>query len=250
MESRGITMIVNKKGTKGDAKEAEKETKSKDSTSTFSKIISICTLIIACVTGIFTILNNLKLREFDMYNYNLESFVKYDLVYTINVNEEKKATLLINENGVIQEIEAPTIEISPQIGGIKKAYAVYYHNNNCWGMESFEEVSFKIDEYNASDLKYQLEKYSLDYEATQNDNWYGTIYIIVQDYNNKYSYNMLVFKMGKDNQLVDFKVYDELQSKMLCQSENFKVTNQYECEKMGEFNNLISEIEAADKEEN
>ena len=99
-------------------------------------------------------------------------------------------------------------------------------------------------------MNFYLEKYYLDYEATQNDNWYGTIYIIVQDYNNKYSYNMLVFKMGKDNQLVDFKVYDELQSKMLCQSENFKVTNQYECEKMGEFNNLISEIEAADKEEN
>lgn len=227
-------------------KEVTEENKGRDYKGIIATICTVITMLMTGVTIFFTHQNNLEIRKLNNNRYNLESYVSYDLTCDIKCEGEESASLIINKNGETVKTTVPPIVISQQIGGIKKAYAVYYHDGSFWEMEKFEENGFPLDQHNASDLMYMLDEYSLDYEAVDNSgNWYGTIYIVIQDYNDKYYYNMLVYKMNSDNKLLDCTVYDELQAKMLCNSENFRVTNMYASEMMKEFNSLVAEVDSS-----
>ena len=220
-------------------KETEDPQKKKD-------VKGIITVVCMVITLVMTGVNNYEIRKLNKNRYNLESYVGYNLAFDIKCDGEKSATLLINKNEETVNTTVPPIYISPQIGGIKKAYAVYYHDGSFWGIENFEKNNFSMDQYKSFDLEYRLDEYTLDYEEVDNSgDWYGTLYIVIQDFNDNYFYNMLVFKMDNDNNLIEFTTYDELQSKMLCNSENFRVTNMYESQMMKEFNSLVDELNEA-----
>lgn len=226
-------------------KEVTEEKKSRDYKGIIATVCAVITMIMTGVNIFITYQNNVAIRELNKNKYNLESYVGYDLSFDIKCEDDEEAKLIIHKEGETVEATVPPIVISPQIGGIKKAYAVYYHDGSFWGVKNFEEKDYSIDQYKSFDLEYRLNEYTLDYEAVDNGgNWYGTLYTVIQDFNGNYSYNMLVFKMDNDNNLAEFTVYDELQSKTLCNSENFRVTNMYASDKMKEFNNLVDELNA------
>lgn len=169
-------------------------------------IVSICAIIASSCTACSQI-------ELTATYERLGTYAE-PLVYRIAINEPQEG----NEVYVgkrTEPIEGPSIDILPVMGGISKAYIVYYLNNKVEGVLNVDLPldSAGLEQYNAFDLSWHISAYCVPSmgEATMSSgekNEYGVLYVLVQDYQGNWSTSLIASTFNPSTETLTFEVYD------------------------------------------
>lgn len=160
-----------------------------------NNLLEIVPIIISIISLAISIYLNYK-------NNKLEK--KYAMIgtYGMTLNYEVKISQKIG-NGIIKfdgkEIKKGEIDIIPKIGGIEKVYAIHYYKDNVKAILPVELYTKKIEEYDAQQLFYKLPEYTIDNIAHTTKSFFGTLYLVIKDYQNNYFTNMIVYEISRND---------------------------------------------------
>lgn len=203
--------------------------------------IKIIPIIIAVVSLKYTF-------EVDSKNEKLEKEYKILNTYSMPLNYEVKISKK-EGNGKIKfndrEINKGAISITPKIGGIERVYAIHYYKNNVKAIAPVELYSREIENYNAQTLQYKLTEYNIDNIAYTSKYFYGTLYLVIKDYQNNYFINMLVYEIPKDDMTkINTRIYSEIDL-LHTYNKQINVLPEFDANQMKEYyilKNKIKEI--------
>ena len=126
---------------------------------------------------------------FSMYSYfrNINLQKKYDILstYGMTLNYQVEISDKTGEGNLKfddTEIRKGKIDIIPKIDGIEKVYAIHYYKNNVKAILPVELYSKEMENHDAQGLYYQLSEYSIDIIAQTSKEYFGTLYLVVKDY--------------------------------------------------------------------
>lgn len=197
-------------------------------------IITIAISICALIFSIYSHFENIRLQE----KYNALSTYGMSLNYQINFSD-KEGDILLDDT----HIEGGQIEIAPITGGIEKVYAIHYYKNNVKAILSIDPYLKEITKRDASDFSWALSEYSIDIIAQSATSCYGTLYLIIKDYQNNYYTNMLVYEFNKNN-FSDYKIRKYSDIDLLhIYNNDIQVLPDFDASQMKEYQSLKEKLD-------
>ena len=178
---------------------------------------------------------------------NIKLQEKYDILctYGMKLNYQVKISNKTGEGKFKfddYEISKGQIDIIPKTGGIEKVYAVHYYKNNIKAILPIELYTNGIDSYNAQRLYYQLTGYTIDKIAQTPHEYYGTLCLVVKDYQNNYFTNMIVYEIQKENMSdVKTRIYSDIDL-LYVYNKNISVLPEFDTNQMREYQYLKNKL--------
>lgn len=201
--------------------------------------IDIITIIVSVVALGFSIYSHFK-------NINLQE--KYDILntYGMMLNYQVKISDKTGE-GKFKfddiEINKGQIDVIPKTGGIEKVYAIHYYKNNVKAIMPVELYSKGVERHNAQGLGYQLTGYTIDKIAQTSDVYFGTLYLVVKDYQNNYFTNMIVYEIEKgDMSNIKTRIYSDIDL-LYIYNKDINVLPEFDTSQMKEYQNLKNKLD-------
>ena len=199
-------------------------------------IIAVVVSIIALGFSMYSHFKNINLQE------------RYDILstYGMSLNYQVEVSYKTGEGnfkfGDI-EINKGQIDIIPKIGGIEKVYAIHYYQNNVKKILPVELYSKEVENYDAQRLYYRLTEYSIDEIAETSKVYFGTLYLVVKDYQNNYFTNMIVYEIEKENMSnIKTRIYSDIDL-LHIYNENINVLPEFDANQMKEYQNLKNKLD-------
>lgn len=204
-----------------------------------NNLLEIVPIIISIISLGISIYLNYK-------NNKLEK--KYAMIdtYGMTLSYEVKISQKIG-NGTIKfdgkEIKKGEIDIIPKIGGIEKVYAIHYYKDNVKAILPVELYTKKIEEYDAQQLFYKLPEYTIDNVAHTTKSFFGTLYLVIKDYQNNYFTNMIVYEVSRnDINDVHTRIYSDIDL-LHAYNKNINVIPAFDENQMREYQSLKRKLE-------
>lgn len=196
-------------------------------------IITIIVSIIALGFSMYSHFKNINLQE----KYDMLSTYGMTLNYQLEISD-KEGNFKFDDT----EINNGQIDIIPKTGGIEKVYAIHYYKDNVKAILPVELYSKEMENYNAQGLCYRLTGYSIDKIAQTSEVYFGTLYLVVKDYQNNYYTNMIVYEIDKED-MSNFKtrIYSDIDL-LHVYNENISVLPEFDANQMKEYLNLKNKI--------
>lgn len=167
--------------------------------------LTLLTTAIAVLSFIFSVIAHGETIDLEE-KYNTLNTYMMSLNYQVHVSQEEG-----NFKFADIEINGGQIDIVPKTGGIEKVYAIHYYEGNVKGILPVDLYADNIKDKDADTYFYRLTDYTIDQIAYTEDRWYGTLYLVVKDYQNNYYTNMLVFDVDRDDASdYEVRVYEEM----------------------------------------
>ena len=150
---------------------------------------TIIPIVISIISFVYT--GVIKTNMNDKYN-KLSTYMK-SLNYEIKIDSGEGRIQFGDE-----EIKGGQIDVIPKIGGIEAVYAVHYYKNNVKAILPVE-LDADAEKYDAQGMFYRLSDYTIDNVALTTNVYYGTLYLVVKDFENNYFTNMIIYEVDKDD---------------------------------------------------
>lgn len=199
-------------------------------------IIAIVVSIIALGFSMYSHCRNINLQE----KYDILSTYGMTLNYQVEISDKTGEGNLKFDN---TEIRKGKIDIIPKIGGIEKVYAIHYYENNVKAILPVELYSKEMENHDAQGLYYQLSEYSIDIIAQTSKEYFGTLYLVVKDYQNNYFTNMIVYEIEKENMSnIKTRIYSDIDL-LHIYNENINVLPEFDASQMKEYRSLKDKLD-------
>lgn len=196
-------------------------------------IIAIVVSIVALVFSIYSHFKNINLQE----KYDILSTYGMTLNYQVQISGEG------NFKFDDTEINKGQIDIIPKIGGIEKVYAIHYYKNNVKAILPVEPYSKGMESHDAQELFYRLTEYTIDKIAQTSDEYFGTLYLVVKDYQNNYFTNMIVYEIEKEDMSnIKTRIYSDIDL-LHVYNENINVLPEFDASQIKEYQNLKNKLD-------
>ena len=204
-----------------------------------SKWVEILALVISIITlafSIYSYVQNISLqREYDILS-TYEMPLKYQLKISNIVGEGS-----FEFDGT--EINTGRIEIVPKTGGIEKVYAIHFYEDNVKAVLPVELYADNVLDKRAQDIACSLTDYTIDKVAETIDRSYGTLYLVIKDYQGNCFTNMIVFDVEKGNtSKLETRIYTDIDL-LHAFNEKLTVLPQFDADQMQEYLNLKQKLE-------
>lgn len=179
-------------------------------------------------------------------NINLQE--KYDTLntYGMSLNYQVKISDKIGEGKIRfgdTEINTGQLDIIPKIGGIEKVYAIQYYKDNVKSIVPVDLYEIGMENNNAQELYCQLTEYTIDQVAQTSDKYYGTLYLVVKDYQNNYFTNMIIYESEKEDlSEIKTRVYSDIDL-LHVYNKNISVLPAFDADQMKEYQSLKNKLE-------
>lgn len=178
----------------------------------------------------------IKLEE----RYSRLSTYGTKLAYKIEISDKENDGLIYFDG---QEINTGNIEVIPKIGGIEKVYAIHYYQNNVKAIQQVELYrEGLVEDLDAQNGCYHLSNYTIDMIGKKSEVSYGTLYLVVEDYQHNYFLNMIVYEINKKDGKLKTRVYSDIDLLHL-QNEDICVLPEFDIEQLKEFENLKDKLD-------
>lgn len=199
-------------------------------------IISIAVSIIALGFSIYSHFENIKLQT----KYDILSTYEMTLNYKVEISDKiGEGDLKFDDI----EINKGQIDIIPKIGGIERVFAIHYYKNNVKAIIPLELYSVGLDNYDAHGTYYRLKEYTIDKIAQTSDVFYGTLYLVVKDYQNNYFTNMIVYEIEKEDMFnIKTRVYSDIDL-LHMYNDKINVLPAFDTSQMKEYQSLKNKID-------
>ena len=199
-------------------------------------IIAIIISIIALGFSVYSHFSNINLQE----KYDVLNTYEMPLSYQVEISDKTgEGNIKFSDT----EISKGKIDIIPKIGGIEKVYAIHYYENNVKAILPVELYSKEIENYDAQGLYCRLSEYSIDIIAQTSEEYLGTLYLVVKDYQNNYFTNMIVYEIDKENvSNVKTRIYSDIDLLHLY-NENINVLPEFDASQMKEYQSLKDKLD-------
>ncbi len=134
----------------------------------------------------------------------------------------------------------------PKVGGIQKLHIVHYHNDNLieeFPIDMADEGAASI--YDAQKGSYNFGEYTIDILDEDENNYYSTLYLIIEDYNHNIFTNMLVYEISKENMSnIEIRVYDKFNIVFAYNTEdNYTNLSDFDISQIKEYQTLQDRID-------
>lgn len=200
------------------------------------EIITIMLSFFALGFSIFSHVENVNLQE----KYNMLNTYGMTLNYQVKISDKVGEGSFIFDG---EEIKKGRIEIVPKTGGIEKVYAIHYYEDNVKAILPIELYTNEIEnKYDAQRLYYRLDEYTIGKISQISDRYYGTLYLVVKDYQNNYFTNMIVYEIEKENMMdVKIRIYSDIDLLNIYNKDN--TLPEFDATQMKEYQNLKSKLD-------
>lgn len=201
-------------------------------------IIGVIIAIISLLTSVFFSIKSSKLEE----KYNKLSTYDCKLDYMIEISDKL-------EDGTIRfgniQVNKGCLYITPKVGGIEKVYFIQYYDDNVARIDCMELYSKGMESsYNAEEGQYCIEEYFLDHVLNSKDQYLGTLFLVIKDYQNSYYTNMIIYEFDKnDPNKMQTRIYSDIDLLYLFNDEiNVDVLTEYDIKQLMEYKTLKERI--------
>ncbi len=200
------------------------------------EIITIIVSIVALGFSIYSHSKNINLQE----KYDKLSTYGMTLNYQVEISDKTgEGDFKFDDT----EINKGQIDIIPKTGGIEKIYAIHYYENNVKAILPVELYSKEVESHDAQGLGYQLTGYTIDKIAQTSDVYFGTLYLVVKDYQNNYFTNMIVYEIEKEDMSnIKTRIYSDIDL-LHIYNEDINVLPKFDTSQMKEYQNLKNKID-------
>ncbi len=203
--------------------------------------IAFIGVIISVVSLFFSIIISVKTMQFEE-EYNKLNTYNNVLNYKIKISDK------IGEGkirfGDIQ-VDTGCLDIIPKVGGIEKVYLIQYYNSNVVEISCMELYEKGVENnYNAEEGQYHIEEYFLDHVLNNADQYLGTLFLVIKDYQNNYYINMIIYEFDKnDVNNMQTRIYSDVDLLYLFNDEvNLEMLTDYEIQQLMEYKTLKEKI--------
>lgn len=206
------------------------------------KIVSIISIIISIISLFVSTAFSINTKRMDE-KYNKLNTYNSTLNYTIEISNE------INEGQIkFGDIQVNTgcIDIIPKIGGIERVYLVQHYDDNLQIMNCMELYDKGMESnYNAENGQYHIDEYFLDHVLNEEDSYFGTLFLLIKDYQNNYYTNMIIYEFDKENvDNIKTRVYDEVDLLYLFNDNiNSNILPNYDVQQFNEYGNFKDKLD-------
>lgn len=199
-------------------------------------IIAIIVSIIALGFSVYSHFKNISLQE----KYDILSTYGMTLNYQVEIADKTgEGNFKFDDT----EISKGKIDIIPKTGGIEKVYAIHYYENNVKSILPVELYSKGVESHDAQGLGYQLTEYTIDKIAQTSDVYFGTLYLVVKDYQNNYFTNMIVYEIEREDMSnIKTRIYSDIDL-LHVYNENINVLPEFDANQMKEYQNLKNKLD-------
>ena len=167
--------------------------------------------ILALIVSFFSLIWNYSLQEkntrYSTYNMDL----CYKIEFSEDIKEENVSFYDEQEKALVVS-NIGYINVIPKVGGIHKITIFINQRKEDFVFFSTDDViSDVVDIYEAQNASYAISNFILNIYAEDDDYYYSSIYLLIEDYNHNFYTNMITFKIDKDNFAnIEPRVYDEI----------------------------------------
>lgn len=194
---------------------------------------TIIPIVISIISFVYT--GVIKTNMNDKYN-KLSTYMK-SLNYEIKIDSGEGRIQFGDE-----EIKGGQIDVIPKIGGIEAVYAVHYYKNNVKAILPVE-LDADAEKYDAQGLFYRLSDYTIDNVALTTNVYYGTLYLVVKDFENNYFTNMIIYEVDKDDMSIfKTRTYSEIDL-LYNYNEDINVLPEFDANQMKEYQSLKKKLD-------
>lgn len=195
--------------------------------------ITIIPIVISIISFVYT--GVIKTNMNDKYN-KLSTYMK-SLNYEIKIDSGEGRIQFGDE-----EIKGGQIDVIPKIGGIEAVYAVHYYKNNVKAILPVE-LDADAEKYDAQGMFYRLSDYTIDNVALTTNVYYGTLYLVVKDFENNYFTNMIIYEVDKDDMSIfKTRTYSEIDL-LYNYNEDINVLPEFDANQMKEYQSLKKKLD-------
>lgn len=194
---------------------------------------TIIPIVISIISFVYT--GVIKTNMNDKYN-KLSTYMK-SLNYEIKIDSGEGRIQFGDE-----EIKGGQIDVIPKIGGIEAVYAVHYYKNNVKAILPVE-LDADAEKYDAQGMFYRLSDYTIDNVALTTNVYYGTLYLVVKDFENNYFTNMIIYEVDKDDMSIfKTRTYSEIDL-LYNYNEDINVLPEFDENQMKEYPSLKKKLD-------
>ena len=194
---------------------------------------TIIPIVISIISFVYT--GVIKTNMNDKYN-KLSTYMK-SLNYEIKIDSGEGRIQFGDE-----EIKGGQIDVIPKIGGIEAVYAVHYYKNNVKAILPVE-LDADAEKYAAQGMFYRLSDYTIDNVALTTNVYYGTLYLVVKDFENNYFTNMIIYEVDKDDMSIfKTRTYSEIDL-LYNYNEDINVLPEFDANQMKEYQSLKKKLD-------
>ena len=194
---------------------------------------TIIPIVISIISFVYT--GVIKTNMNDKYN-KLSTYMK-SLNYEIKIDSGEGRIQFGDE-----EIKGGQIDVIPKIGGIEAVYAVHYYKNNVKAILPVE-LDADAEKYDAQGMFYRLSDYTIDNVALTTNVYYGTLYLVVKDFENNYFTNMIIYEVDKDDMSIfKTRTYSEIDL-LYNYNEDINVLPEFDANQMKEYQSLKKKLD-------
>ena len=194
---------------------------------------TIIPIVISIISFVYT--GVIKTNMNDKYN-KLSTYMK-SLNYEIKIDSGEGRIQFGDE-----EIKGGQIDVIPKIGGIEAVYAVHYYKNNVKAILPVE-LDADAEKYDAQGMFYRLSDYTIDNVALTTNVYYGTLYLVVKDFENNYFTNMIIYEVDKDDMSIfKTRTYSEIDL-LYNYNEDINVFPEFDANQMKEYQSLKKKLD-------
>lgn len=194
---------------------------------------TIIPIVISIISFVYT--GVIKTNMNDKYN-KLSTYMK-SLNYEIKIDSGEGRIQFGDE-----EIKGGQIDVIPKIGGIEAVYAVHYYKNNVKAILPVE-LDADAEKYDAQGMFYRLSDYTIDIVALTTNVYYGTLYLVVKDFENNYFTNMIIYEVDKDDMSIfKTRTYSEIDL-LYNYNEDINVLPEFDANQMKEYQSLKKKLD-------
>ncbi|RGN88409.1 hypothetical protein [Dorea formicigenerans] len=194
---------------------------------------TIIPIVISIISFVYT--GVIKTNMNDKYN-KLSTYMK-SLNYEIKIDSGEGRIQFGDE-----EIKGGQIDVIPKIGGIEAVYAVHYYKNNVKAILPVE-LDVDAEKYDAQGMFYRLSDYTIDNVALTTNVYYGTLYLVVKDFENNYFTNMIIYEVDKDDMSIfKTRTYSEIDL-LYNYNEDINVLPEFDANQMKEYQSLKKKLD-------
>lgn len=199
-------------------------------------IITIIVSIVALGFSIYSHFENINLQE----KYDILSTYGMMLNYQVEISDKTgEGNIKFDDT----EINKGQIDVIPKIGGIEKVYAIHYYKNNVKAILPVELYSKGVESHDAQRLYYRLTEYTIDKIAQTSDVYFGTLYLVVKDYQNNYFTNMIVYEIEKEDMSnIKTRIYSDIDL-LHVYNEDINILPEFDASQMKEYQNLKNKLD-------
>ena len=171
--------------------------------------ISILLSFIAIIVSIATFGKSASLQEkstrYNTYNMDLN----YHLKFFDELAEDE--IFVDNDNDLITIVNDRFLEIVPLVGGVQKLYVVFGSQEDVTDMTLYDMYNDDIlDYYEAQNGSYTLQGLILDIMDEDDEYYYSSVFLVLEDYKHNIFSNMITFKIHKDDLNVQIRIFEEI----------------------------------------